>query len=172
MQTVALRVLLVALLAMAACSHDSPDTQWFYTCGDPVCHGYVAPASVPACTSSVRAGESCPVEGMQCDPKDDCNRLLICAGKDPRAQGGCPVSRAAFKKDVVYVDAAARDQYRRQLLGLRLATWRYREGAARRHLGFMIDDAPAMCVDPERDMVDLYGFTSMAVATIQAQQAQ
>jgi hypothetical protein len=115
----------------------------------------------------------CPSEGVRCDPKSECNSLLVCATKDPRVQpGGCPVSRAAFKKDIEYVSADGRRTYRDQLLALRLATFRYREGDGRRHLGFMIDDGPAGAIDPERDMVDLYGFTSMAVATIQAQQAE
>jgi hypothetical protein len=37
-------------------------------------------------------------------------------------------------------------------------------------LGFIIDDVePSVAIDPGRDMVDLYGYTSMAVAALQAQ---
>src|SRR5438552_16580001 len=53
----------------------------------------------------------------------------------------------------------------------RLATFRYKEAAAARtQLGFIIDDvAPSPSIDPARDMVDLYGYTSMAVAALQTQ---
>ncbi len=59
---------------------------------------------------------------------------------------------------------------------MKLATFKYRAGGPQR-LGFMIDDqgdgtGKSMSVDAERDMVDLYGFTSMAVATLKVQQQQ
>jgi hypothetical protein len=58
---------------------------------------------------------------------------------------------------------------------VKLATYRYTaqgpQGA--RHLGFIIDDDPqSPAVDAQRDMVDLYGYLSMAVATLQQQQAE
>jgi len=53
---------------------------------------------------------------------------------------------------------------------LRLATFRYRQNASRTQLGFIIDDAePSPSIDPARDMVDLYAYTSMAVAALQTQ---
>jgi protein tyrosine phosphatase (PTP) superfamily phosphohydrolase (DUF442 family) len=56
-----------------------------------------------------------------------------------------------------------------------LATWHYRaeDDAAREHLGFIIDDNPeSPAVARTGEHVDLYGYTSMAVAAIQAQQKQ
>jgi hypothetical protein len=59
-----------------------------------------------------------------------------------------------------------------ELARTKLATYRYKTGGPLR-LGFLIDDQPlSMSVDPGRDMIDLYGYTSMAVAAIQQQQKQ
>jgi hypothetical protein len=56
---------------------------------------------------------------------------------------------------------------------MRLTTYRYRSEppGTRAHLGFIIDDvgsSPAVAADGGH--VDLYGYTSMAVGAIQAQQ--
>lgn len=50
---------------------------WRTTCGDPVCRGWTAKSAVPLCTVE-RADAPCPSAGQQCDPKDACNRLLLC----------------------------------------------------------------------------------------------
>ena len=89
--------------------------------------------------------------------------------------GGCPISRAKYKKDVQYLADGDLQRYRDQLLSLPLATWRYRDSPAgsRLHLGFMIDGHESLvCVEPERDQIDLYGYASMAVATLQLQARQ
>lgn len=53
---------------------------------------------------------------------------------------------------------------------MRLATWRYKQDPSKQHLGFIIDDNEQYhAVDPARDMVDLYGYTSLAVAALQVQ---
>ena len=55
---------------------------------------------------------------------------------------------------------------------MRLATWRYTSEpeSANPHLGFIIDDNPGTAaVDATGDRVDLYGYTSMAVAAAQVQ---
>lgn len=142
----------------------------FYTCGDPVCRGYTARSDAPLC-SSERAGDPCRVEGMSCDPRDDCNRLLTCAGSDPRlGLGGCPISRQRYKTDIHYLNGDDLTRYGEELLRMRLATWRYKQDPSKRHLGFIIDDdEQSEAVDPARDMVDLYGYTSLAVAALQAQ---
>ena len=64
-----------------ACQDDEP-ARWRYTCGDPVCVGYTAKPGVPLCTSEAY-GNRCDHEGVTCDPKDDCNRLLFCSVEDP-----------------------------------------------------------------------------------------
>ena len=56
---------------------------------------------------------------------------------------------------------------------MRLATYRYKEepNEARAHLGFIIDDMPdSFAVAADRRHADLYGYTSMLLATVQEQQ--
>jgi hypothetical protein len=164
---------LLAVLASGCSSTTITESQtsWYSTCGDPVCHGYQKQTAVAACTTEM-AGGACPSEGARCDPQDSCNRLLICAATDPKLQG-CPVSTAAAKRDVHYLDEEGLESYARALRGVRLATYRYRGGDTHPRLGFIIEDRPpAEAVDAERDMADLYGYTSMAVAAFQVQARQ
>lgn len=144
---------------------------WYKTCGDPVCRGYTAPAGVPKCTTET-VGSMCTSDGQRCDPMDACNALLICAKSDPKTgPGGCPISRRDAKQEIQYLDDAGRARLADEIQRTKLATYRYKTGGPVR-LGFLIDDQPlSMSVDPSRDMIDLYGYTSMAVAAIQ-QQAQ
>lgn len=166
---------LLAVLAACGSTAPTPPPQFFYTCGDPVCRGYQKPSDVPLCTSE-KPGEACTVVGTRCDPVDGCNRLMVCSTKDPRTQpGGCPISRASFKSNVAYLSEADLDRYYEEVRRIRLATYQYRDRgpADRRHLGFLIDDQePSVGVDSERDMVDLYGYTSLAVAALQVQGRQ
>jgi hypothetical protein len=108
---------------------------------------------------------------MGCDPQDECNRLLTCASSDPQLRpGGCPISRKRYKDQIHYLSDAELTRYRDELLQMRLATWKYKHDPSKQRLGFMIDDnEQSAAVDPLRDMVDLYGYTSMAVATLQLQ---
>ena len=173
-------LLLLSLLAGCIGKDDSgpfgQDLLWYTTCGDPTCGGYSGPSpGVPLCDGQ-EAGTACVEDGAECDPVDDCNALLVCTSEDPKDQeGGCPVSLRAFKKDIHYLDGSERDALATQLLGTKLARYRYKdavEGSPER-LGFLIDDQPGSpAVRPDGGHVDLYGYTSMAVATIQRQQAE
>lgn len=151
---------------------DGGALQWYQTCGDPVCRGYTGPfAGVPLCTTE-KAGAACGAASSRCDPKDGCNAQLLCTDKDPKQQvGGCPISRARYKTDLRYLDDVQRRALHQQLQALRLLTYRYRDNPGATHLGFLIDDLPAKspAADAERDLVDLYGYTSMAVAALQVQ---
>ena len=60
---------------------DEP-ARWRYTCGDPVCVGYTVKPGVTLCTSQVPGGR-CGTLGVTCDPRDDCNRLLVCSVEEP-----------------------------------------------------------------------------------------
>jgi hypothetical protein len=87
--------------------------------------------------------------------------------------GGCPISRRRYKEDIHYLETAELARYRDELLAMKLATWRYKHDPSKERLGFMIDDNEgSAAVDGQRDLVDLYGYTSMAVATIQLQAKQ
>jgi hypothetical protein len=117
-------------------------------------------------------GASCSPLGRLCDPDSPCNVLLVCTTADPTHGGECPISRRAYKDDVRYLDDAERGRLRDELMGFKLATWRYKDAPAeRRHLGFVIDDVEPSAA-AERDHVDLYGYTSMAVAALQMQARQ
>lgn len=172
------------LLLLTACISGKPDSadpsggplSWYTSCGDPVCSGYNAAAHSNAPCSTEAVGDTCSPAGAGCDLQDDCNTELVCAGSDPKLQeGGCPISLAAAKADIRYLDAGQRQALHQELLQLRLAEYRYRTEApgAARHLGFLIDEQPAgsYAVLPRGDRVDLYGYTSMAVAALQTQQA-
>jgi hypothetical protein len=155
-----------------ACS--ASKTSWFATCGDPVCKGWSAKTDVPLCTSE-KAGQACSAAGSLCDPKDLCNSLLKCTDTDPKLGAGCPISRAKYKSDIRYVDGHESQALADRLLATKLATYRYTATGpqGKRQLGFIIDNDPqSPAIDPQRDMVDLYGYLSMAVATLQTQQQQ
>ena len=169
----------LSLLGISQCSTDETPTPsnltWYYTCGDPVCSGYHPDPNVPECTTET-AGDACSVEGETCAAKDDCNRKLICASTDPTQQpGGCPISQKAFKRDIHYLDENGLKQYRDELMQIKLATWQYKTEPASnpQRLGFMIDDQPrSPSVLPNQKQVDVYGYTSMAVAAVQSQEKE
>jgi hypothetical protein len=147
--------------------------QWYATCGDPACGGHVPQPNIPECTTEM-AGAPCTTAGTQCDPVNDCNTHLVCTDTDPTA-GGCPISRARFKRDIHYLDETELRRVHEAVVSMPLATWRYRheDERAREHLGFIIDDVPGTpAIARSGDHVDLYGYTSMAVAAIQAQERQ
>lgn len=155
-----------------------PEPAFYLTCGDPACSGYGGPFDgVPLCADEgISAGDPCDEADLDvtCDPVDACNALVVCAEEDPtQGTGGCPISLKKYKREIAYLDAAARAKASEDLLAMKLATWRYDgaldDGAV--HLGFLIDDVPGSpAVRADGGHVDLYGYTSLAVATIQEQQ--
>ena len=159
---------------MTSCGGAPPPAplQWYATCGDPVCRGYTPPAGVPRCTTET-TGATCATAGTRCDPMDSCNALYICATSDPKmGTGGCPISRQKYKTDIHYLDEAGLEKYAGELSKVKLATYKYKTGGPTR-LGFIIEDhEPSVSIDSEHDMVDLYGYTSMAVAALRMQEKQ
>lgn len=168
----------VAEVADAADTTDdtTPTLTWWMTCGDPVCMGHTPNPAIPECTTET-VGAACTVAGELCDPINDCNAKLVCADSDPKDQpGGCPISLREKKRDIRYLDDADRQAALEALRTMPLSTWRYRHDDPTRtpRLGFVIEDLPPdgaarAAVDADRGMVDLYGYTSMAVAALQAQ---
>lgn len=136
----------------------------------------VGPSTVGGCfpTSQCGGGQglcecigkcACPGPNSQCQQS---NNGAMCTGGT--------VSRREFKTDIAYVDDAERESLASQALETHLTEYRYKsepEGA-QRHLGFLIDDMPdpSPAVQSDRTHVDLYGYTSMLLATVQQQQKQ
>ena len=80
-----------------------------------------------------------------------------------------------MKKDIRYLSPDEIRATAAKALRLRLATYEYKAPpyAGRRHLGFIIEDSPTVpAVYRDGDLVDLYGYTSMLLATTQSQQQQ
>jgi hypothetical protein len=149
--------------------------QWWLTCGAPVCPDTDSDdPNIPNCTSE-QEQDPCSTPGATCEPAgNNCEALLLCANEDPKDET-CPISRARHKDAISYLDDSELQRVRDEFLGMRMARWHYTSEpvASRQHLGFIIDDqpnSPAVMSNGER--VDLYGYTSMAAATIQVQQKQ
>jgi hypothetical protein len=97
----------------------------------------------------------------------------MCTDTDPTHGGACPVSRASYKKDIEYVGAEERSRLAADVQSIPLVRYRYKDGPDREHLGFIIEDVePSPGVDSQNDRVDLYGYTSMAVAALQEQHSE
>jgi hypothetical protein len=120
-----------------------------------------------ACTS----GETCAV-----DEAVECGQTVLACQKGvwDLVNSSCPVSTAHAKKDITYVDDAQAKELHDELMSVRLARYRYKQGDEAPHLGFIIDDMPqgSEAVLASRERVDLYGYVSMAVASIQQQQKE
>jgi hypothetical protein len=120
-------------------------------------------------------GTPCTMEGLGCsygcedDTMRTCTDGVWVASTPP---GGCPMSTRRAKRDIRYLEATEVRALADAVDGTRLATYEYVDPAlaGRTRLGFVIEDQPAsFAVDPERSQVDLYGYTSMLVAAVQAQ---
>ena len=78
----------ILLLGTPNACQDREPARWRYTCGDPVCFGDTPKPGIPLCTTEAFSNR-CDNEGVTCDPKDDCNRLLICSVEDS-GLNACP----------------------------------------------------------------------------------
>lgn len=83
-------------------------------------------------------------------------------------------SLRSLKEDIHTLNPADRRSIRDDVLGIQLSRYRYKTTKDAVRLGFMIDDLPAdsLAVEPDGKHVDLYSFTSMAVAALQTQQEE
>jgi hypothetical protein len=82
-------------------------------------------------------------------------------------------SSRRLKEEIVYVSVSELEQLKEEIVKVRLATFRYKQGDKARHLGFIIEDSPGIpASDALRSRVDLYAYTSMAVAALQVQAKQ
>ncbi|HZU82205.1 MAG TPA: tail fiber domain-containing protein [Polyangiaceae bacterium] len=123
-------------------------------------------------------GSSCSAQGEMCgtrNPGVHCGAVEECSASNPAIV--CPISSRRFKNEVQYVDEPGLRALHDETLALRLATYRYKPQVAdpsQKHLGFIVEDTPAQspAVEWSRDRVDLYGYVSMVVATMQVQEEE
>jgi hypothetical protein len=148
---------------------------YYATCGDVVCRvgpGTGADSGVASC-GSIKTGDPCTVADAMCDPGTVCGVMLKCA--TGRLDKNCPISSAAFKKDINYLGAEDLEKLASTAQHIKLATYYYKDQKPeeQKHLGFIIQDDPnSPAVYTSRDKVDLYGYASMAVAALQVQNKQ
>ena len=97
----------------------------------------------------------------------------------PAGQCACNflTSTARAKREIAYVDESTETRLHDDVMSVRLATYRYKPGVTgedAQHLGFIIEDMPegSPAVLASRDRVDLYGYMSMAVATLKVQERE
>ncbi len=122
-------------------------------------------------------GSGCDSVGAKCGVDTRCGPAEVCESPNWSMYGGspasCPISSRTHKQHIHYIDDAERESLADEALHVRLATYRYKPEAgdpAPTHLGFVIEDDPTSpAVTADRQHVDLYGYVSMAMATIQQQ---
>jgi hypothetical protein len=125
-----------------------------------------------------RIGQPCTNEGESCaidEPKECGQTVMQCQkGIWNLENTQCPVSSARFKKDIAYVGEEEAERLRGELTSVKVARYKYKTGDDAPHLGFIIEDMPegSPAVLPSRDRVDLYGYVSMAVLTLQRQEKE
>jgi hypothetical protein len=157
------------------------------------CPGPAPGAPSQICWDGTTAGPACVASGGKCGwqitscppvpPELECGANICkkgqtcCSGMpfpEPTCIDGmmCPISQRQHKKDISYLSETDRQRLNDELLGFRLATYRYKSetGADREHLGFIIDDvAPSPAVLQSGERVDMYGYQTMTVAALQTQ---
>jgi hypothetical protein len=107
-----------------------------------------------------------------------CGATEECSNQDPtRPPNSCPISSRKFKDGIEYVSGAGLQQLHDETLQIRLATYNYKGQYADpspTHLGFIIEDNPPQspAVEWSHDRVDMYGYLSMVVATMQVQEKE
>ena len=125
------------------------------------------------------AGCQQPGDRLACVVDGDCPMGQRCCGVGPTpnyycSANMCPVSVRREKADIRYLEPADVARLGAEVLAYPLTTFRYQgDPGFTPHLGFLIDDvAPSPAVAADGQTVDLYGYASMAVAALQAQQRQ
>jgi hypothetical protein len=90
----------------------------------------------------------------------------------PGNAAGCGMSHRAIKRDIEYLSDKDLSEAEQAVRQIPLARFNYKWDAPteRRRLGFIIEDvAPSPSVDEAHGVVDLYAYTSLAVAALQEQ---
>jgi endosialidase-like protein len=115
------------------------------------------------------AGSGGQTQNVSCDGSE--GRLASAPSCDSHSNlVAGPSSSRRSKEDIAYVSPSVLEKLSEAALDIRLATFRYKGGDGSRHLGFIIEDSPAIpASDVAHGRVDLYGYTSMALAALQLQ---
>jgi hypothetical protein len=153
-----------------------PPLAWYTTCGAPICRPPDASAPDAGAIVCPTAGTACTKKGESCgDGSASCGVVLVCDDHDPKV-GGCPISSLKFKEGVSYLNDDDLERLHDATLQTKLATYTYKVAFGdpnQTHLGFVIEDQPqSMAVERGHDRVDLYGYLSMVVATMQVQEKE
>jgi hypothetical protein len=119
-------------------------------------------------------GEACCVDRCCGGAEQCCVGIPVPPGEGlcMPAESACPISRRDAKTDIRYLSATDTDRLSRQVQDIRLATYFYKGESTDnpRRLGFIIDDEPGPhTVAADGSHVDLYGYTSLTVASLQVQ---
>jgi hypothetical protein len=158
--------------------------QWYTSCGYPICPGPVDAGpdadSVDASVVCEAVGSTCTLKGQTCGTPSvaNCGVVLVCDDHDPKgpSEGLCPISSRMFKDDIKYMGDAELEALHDEALRMKLATYNYKGQVADpgpKHLGFIIEDDPhSLAVDETHNRVDLYGYVSMVVASMQVQEKE
>jgi hypothetical protein len=175
-----------ALASDGAPDAEASTLQWYTTCGDPVCSVPLDGGLTDAALQD-DAGVACPAVRSSCstdaqtcgtsNPFVECGATEVCSDHDPKlGLGGCPISSRNAKDHVEYVDSAQLQKLHDETMRIRLATYNYKErysDPSPKHLGFIIEDDPrSPAVNASRERVDLYGYLSMVVATMQVEEKE
>jgi hypothetical protein len=149
--------------------------RWYATCGYPVCgEGPDAgPVDAGVCPA---IGSHCATKGQTCGVPDkaNCGVTRVCDDHNPAVT--CAVSSRKYKDGIDYVGDSQLQALHDETLGMKLATYQYKAQVSDpgpTHLGFIVEDQPqSLAVDRGFDRVDMYGYVSMVVASIQVQEKE
>lgn len=124
--------------------------------------------------SADKRNDFCVISDTQCvNGKLQSQVYLQCVHEGHEQK--CPTSRRAAKEQIHYLADEERKQIADKILDLKLTTYRYKPGhgnSSEPQMGFIIDDVQqAPFIMPNGDRVNLYGYISAAVITLQQQQA-
>lgn len=142
-------------------------------CSGPLTWHCETPSTDPGCPAAMpNAGTACTSEGRQCTYGCERDHARTCTGgvwTISSSPYGCPVSSKTYKRDIHYLGLDELRGVADRVESLRLATWAYVDSkiATGKRLGIIAEEAPHDALDPRGDRIDLYGYTSMAIAAVQ-----
>ena len=169
----------------ASCAYPQGTCTCSVYCGSPYPVARMCDAGTPMTWHCGAAEQGCPAIrphlGTACSQDQQFCQYGDCTAPAVRCEGGlwhaaqtaCPVSTKRYKQGIHYLTDDERNAVADETLRTRLATYAYTVGDPKPRLGFIIEDDPASpAVLDGKDRVDLYGYQSMTVATLQVQSEQ